>query len=140
MSRRVSRPAPWEVLKRSILCGGGLPESGFYPNLAPVVIAGHSAGGQFVQRYSLGSPGAPEGAAIPVRYVVMNPSSYMYFDTRRPDGKEGFAPARGSMRCLVNAYKYGAEGRNDYMTAEPLAAMVQRYRRRDVVYLLGGAD
>ena len=64
----------------------------------------------------------------------------MYFDARRPDGRGGFVPARGSVRCLVNAYKYGPEGRNDYMAGEPLEAMVRRYRRRDVVYLLGEAD
>ncbi|MDH3240660.1 MAG: alpha/beta hydrolase [Alphaproteobacteria bacterium] len=111
-----------------------------YPNLGRVLIAGHSAGGQFVQRYAMGSAAAPDGPTVPVRYVVANPSSYMYLDGRRPDGKGDFAENRGSARCLVNAYKYGPEGRNDYMAAEPLDAMVRRYRMRDVVYLLGGAD
>ena len=110
-----------------------------YPNLGRVLIAGHSAGGQFVQRYAMGSAAAPDGPTVPVRYVVANPSSYMYLDGRRPDGKGDFAENRGSARCLVNAYKYGPEGRNDYMAAEPLDAMVRRYRMRDVVYLLGGS-
>jgi hypothetical protein len=104
------------------------------------VIAGHSAGGQLVQRYALGSAAAPEGPAIPVRYVVANPSSFMYLDSRRPDGRGGFAPARASIRCLVNAYKYGPDGRNPYMSGAPLDVMVRRYRARDVVYLLGAAD
>jgi poly(3-hydroxybutyrate) depolymerase len=148
------RNADWKRGDESALFPGGglgsfealdlmrrwLARKRLYPNLSRVVIAGHSAGGQFVQRYALGSPAAPEGAAIPVRYVIANPSSYMYFDTRRPDGREGFTLARGSIRCPVNAYKYGPEGRNDFMAGEPLAAMVQRYRRRDVVYLLGEAD
>ncbi len=111
-----------------------------YPHLARVVIAGHSAGGQFVQRYVLGSAAAPEGPAVAVRYVVANPSSFMYLDSRRPDGRGGFALARGSIRCLVNAYKYGPEGRNAYMSAVPLDVMVRRYRARDVIYLLGAAD
>ena len=112
----------------------------FYPSLRRVVIAGHSAGGQFVQRYAVGSALDADMAPVPVRYVVANPSSYMYFDQHRPDGKGGFVQAGGGLRCLVNAYKYGPEGRNDYMSAASLEVMVRRYRARDVVYLLGTAD
>jgi hypothetical protein len=46
-----------------------------FPNLKVIVIAGHSGGGQFVQRYEM-SNRVHDQLGIPVRYVVSNPSSY----------------------------------------------------------------
>lgn len=58
-----------------------------FPHLPHVVVAGHSGGGQLVQRYAIAGRIEPallrEG--IDVRYVVMNPSSYAYFDSWHPD-------------------------------------------------------
>ncbi|HKW82151.1 MAG TPA: alpha/beta hydrolase, partial [Burkholderiaceae bacterium] len=53
-----------------------------FPRLTEVVVAGHSGGGQVVQRYAVvGEPEARLAAAgIKLRYVVANPSSYLYFD------------------------------------------------------------
>jgi len=67
-----------------------------YPNLQRIVVAGHSAGGQFVHRWGLSSDvwcfgdrhGQPEGAdglaSLPsIRVVAANPRSYAYLDKRR---------------------------------------------------------
>jgi pimeloyl-ACP methyl ester carboxylesterase len=57
-----------------------------FPKLREIVLAGHSAGGQIVQRYAVvgRSPQLDRGARIPVHLVVSNPSSYFYFtDWRR---------------------------------------------------------
>jgi pimeloyl-ACP methyl ester carboxylesterase len=117
-----------------------LSQRDLYPNLTQVVIAGHSAGGQVAQRYALGTRASPAEQGPGLRFVVANPSSYMYLDARRPDGNGGYAVARGTPGCLINGYKYGAEGRNAYMARAPLADMIRRYRSRDVVYLLGAKD
>jgi pimeloyl-ACP methyl ester carboxylesterase len=54
-----------------------------FPNLKAVVVAGHSAGGQVVNRYEMTNQ-VHEGLGVPVTYVVSNPSSYAYPDDVRP--------------------------------------------------------
>jgi len=70
------------------------------PGIELVTVAGHSSGGQTVQRWGFASDVAAEGAVLPtklagfesassasashpVRLVVANPSSYVYLDDRR---------------------------------------------------------
>ena len=59
-----------------------------FPNLRRIVLAGHSAGGQFVNRYvavgRLGESGAGPARRLEYRFLVANPSSYLYLDGRRP--------------------------------------------------------
>lgn len=101
-----------------------------YPQLKHVVLMGHSAGGQFLSRYAAASKMEPAGVSI--RYVVSNPSSYLYLDAFRP------SPTAG---CVgFNEWKYGLENRTGY--AAPIAdeTMKTNLARRDVVYLLGGYD
>jgi pimeloyl-ACP methyl ester carboxylesterase len=45
-----------------------------FPNLKSIVVAGHSAGGQFVTRYEMTNQ-IQETLGVPVAYVVANPSS-----------------------------------------------------------------
>ncbi len=59
--------------------------NGFFPNLQNIIITGHSAGGQFTQRYAIGTQIEKElPNALTVSYVIANPSSYLYLDQRRP--------------------------------------------------------
>ena len=53
-----------------------------FPNLATIVVAGHSAGGQFVSRYEMANR-VGENLGIPLRYVIANPSSYAWPDATR---------------------------------------------------------
>jgi pimeloyl-ACP methyl ester carboxylesterase len=55
-----------------------------FPNLTQVVIAGHSAGGQFVNRYEMANRVADTLTGVNVTYVVSNPSSYAWPDATRP--------------------------------------------------------
>ncbi len=73
-----------------------LADRTLFPDLTTIVVAGHSGGGQVVQRYAILGQGeaAPIAAGIAVRYVVANPSSYAYFSADRPDGEGGFALRR----------------------------------------------
>ena len=112
-----------------------LADASAFPKLRQVVIAGHSGGGQIVQRYAVVGDGALalEARGIGVRYVVANPSSYLWFSADRPQ------PNTGSCRD-ANRWKYGFDGDvPPYVSLDP-AALERRYVQRDVVYLLGGAD
>ena len=55
-----------------------------YPRVRLVVIAGHSSGGQIVQRHALFTRLPP---SLPVRHAVANPSSFAYLDARRWVGR-----------------------------------------------------
>lgn len=104
-----------------------------FPRLREIVIAGHSAGGQIVQRYAV--VGKAEqldaGARIPVRLIVSNPSSYFYFTDWRP------FPQRNCSD--VDRWRYGLDGAPRYVSGTA-AELEARYVRRHVVYLMGTAD
>ena len=122
----------------------GILTAGAFPNLRTVVMTGHSAGGQFVERYAATSP-LEDGFAGSVQflYVVANPSSYLYFDARRPEPGGGFEEpsARDRRECPdYDTWKYGLAGRNAYAAASDATAIRARYARRAVVYLLGADD
>ena len=115
-----------------------LASKNIFPNLAKLTIIGFSAGGQFVQRYAVGSIGAQE---LSTRFVVSSPSSYMYFDRYRPAQMgTGFEVRLDTSDCRVNRYKYGSEGLNSYMNNRSLSSMVKSYRYLDLVYLIGADD
>jgi len=121
-----------------------------FPALRAVVVAGHSAGGQFVHRYVAFNRvhAALRRAGIAVRYIVSNPSSYLYFDGRRVDGDRGLALYPREQCEDFNRYRYGLEQPNEYGAAalaafgggDAAGAMAREYGRREVAYLLGEAD
>ena len=59
-----------------------LADKKVFPNLTAIVIAGHSAGGQFVSRYEMANH-AQDNLGVAVSYVVANPSSYAWPDATR---------------------------------------------------------
>jgi pimeloyl-ACP methyl ester carboxylesterase len=110
-----------------------LDDSKRFPNLRRIIVAGHSAGGQYVQRYAAGNRIEPKLKAH-VRYVVANPSSYVYLDATRP-------VAGAATKCPgYDKYKYGLEALTGYMAATGAAAIRERYPKRDVTYLVGELD
>ncbi|MGB3434620.1 MAG: hypothetical protein WBB14_22320 [Achromobacter sp.] len=112
-------------------------------SLAGIVLAGHSAGGQLVQRYAvlnnIDGPLRRDGLAL--RYVIANPSSYLYLSNERPrpDGK-GYAPYERGICPTYNQYKYGPDKLPAYSRETDESKLFVRYAARDVTYLLGGAD
>ncbi|HWZ40158.1 MAG TPA: alpha/beta hydrolase [Bradyrhizobium sp.] len=112
-----------------------LADRQLFPNLKQVVVAGHSGGGQVVQRYAIATQGeaALKAAQIGVRYVVANPSSYAYFSAERPE------PQIAASCTGYNDWKYGMEARPPYVAGSP-AELEQRYVARQVIYLLGTWD
>ncbi|MDI3275045.1 alpha/beta hydrolase [Pseudomonas sp. MDT1-16] len=107
-----------------------------FPDVKQIVIAGHSGGAQVVQRYALLGHDQPalKAADIQVRYVIANPSSYAYFDERRP-------VAFSHAGCPnFNRWKYGLANLPAYADGQTPAQLKENYVKRDVVYLLGQQD
>ena len=113
-----------------------LADRHLFPDLRQVVVAGHSGGGQVVQRYAIATKGeaALKEKNIAIRYVVANPSSYAYFSADRPE-RQIAAACPG-----YNNWKYGMEARPPYLASASAAELEQRYVARQVIYLLGTSD
>lgn len=111
-----------------------------FPNLKRIVLAGHSAGGQFVHRYAAASR-AVESVGVPVKLIVSNPSSYLYLDARRPGADGKLAEFAGKEACpAFNRYLYGLEQRSGYAEQVPDETLRANLVKREVVYLLGELD
>ncbi|MBX6365705.1 MAG: alpha/beta fold hydrolase [Gemmatimonadetes bacterium] len=61
-----------------------LADKKVFPNLKRIVVAGHSAGGQFVTRYEMANTVHGTLGDVEVSYVVANPSSYAWPTAERP--------------------------------------------------------
>ena len=127
--RLASVPSLW-----SIPCSCEL--AALNPDLEDIVVAGHSAGGQFVNRYAAGNPVHEPLFAdygITLHYVVSNPSSYLYFDAKRwvPATESEFAVPYDELASCPNydKYKYGLVAPNEYMNSGPSHASSQLLRR-----------
>lgn len=117
-----------------------------FPNLTTVVLAGHSGGAQVLQRYAVAGRGGDAllAAGVHVRYVIANPSSYLYFSPERPvldaHGEFRYAPPARSCNGHYNRWKYGIIDPPPYLEGADFATLEARYLHRDVLYLLGTQD
>jgi len=113
-----------------------------FPNLKAIVVAGHSAGGQFVNRYSMANR-VHDKLGVPVSYIVANPSSYAYLDAMRPRGDPGeFRSFSDARNCTTfNNWPYGLDNRSGGYTArESDDHLIKQLAARPVTYLLGEID
>ncbi len=140
----VTNPRPARISSYAVIDAmlDAVMDPALYPNVARVVLAGHSAGGQFVNRFASGSPSEEIHAGVSFRYVVSNPSSYVYFTpARRVEGWPGrFAvpSAEEIARCPdYDQYKYGVGDLNAYMSEADSSRLLQRYGSREVWYVMG---
>jgi len=141
-------------------------EGKYFPYLKHIVFAGHSAGGQFVQRYSMLSHIVEkfQNLGISFKFVAANPGSYVYLNELRPtllDEKilleedqakfdkifnqkvVWFNPATISNPGPgdYNDWKFGLAKNVPYL--EPHMSnqqLINRYIRRNVEYLAGLCD
>ena len=110
-----------------------------FPRLTRVVLAGHSAGAQLVQRYAVvGHAPRAVGDDLRIRYVVGSPSSYLYLSEERPAPAGGFQPFDRARCADFNHWKYGLEGAPRYVGAR--GDLERAYAAREVIYLLATAD
>jgi pimeloyl-ACP methyl ester carboxylesterase len=114
-----------------------LADRRLFPKLSIVVIAGHSAGGRFVQHYAAIGHGQPplEQNGVHIRYVVANPSVYLYFTPARPVSLPGTC-------ARLDRWEYGVSGGVPRYAEQPVepSLLRQNYLARDIIYLLGEAD
>ncbi|MAG94845.1 MAG: hypothetical protein CMJ48_14040 [Planctomycetaceae bacterium] len=121
-----------------------LSDKKVFPRLKDLVLVGHSAGGQLVQRYALvGKFGPPQG--INCRFVVCAPSSFAYpTPERRVPGSNGrFAkPSREAIASNPSFHNwgYGLAKPYGYFKGFNPKATIKRYGRRNVYYLCGERD
>jgi pimeloyl-ACP methyl ester carboxylesterase len=106
-----------------------------FPLLAWITLVGHSAGGQFTQRYAANGRAPDTLRGVTIGYVTANPSSYLYLNPYRPTGENLRESCPG-----YNDYKYGLERRNEYCSVLNDEQIRQQYISRRVTYLLGSAD
>ncbi len=137
-----------------------LANKNVFPNIQAIVIAGHSAGGQFVTRYEMANR-VHETLAVPVSYVVANPSSYSWPAVTRPttagdaepaEAKDGWKSevshtnftfaAYDSTQCpTYNRWPFGLENRVAGYTARMSDDQLKKQLvSRPTTYLLGQVD
>lgn len=137
-----------------------LANKNVFPNLQAIVVAGHSAGGQFVTRYEM-SNRVHDTLGVPVSYVVANPSSYSWPAATRPtaagdaepaDAKDGwkseavhtnftFGSYDPAQCAAYNRWPFGLESRVSGYTAKMSDEQLQKQLvSRPTTYLLGQVD
>ncbi|QBY50918.1 hypothetical protein [Cupriavidus oxalaticus] len=114
------------------------------PQVSKVTVAGHSGGAQVVHRYAVlnNVDERIRAGGIDLRYVVANPSSYLYFTPVRPAGANGksFAPYDKAICPDYDKYSYGVQDMVPYARGADGMALYKRYAGRKVTYLAGTED
>src|SRR5206468_3860547 len=102
------------------LLSSNLLTSTNFPNLKRMVWFGNSGGGQLVNRYAACSTQNLQAAArgIHTRYIVSAPSSYLYFNTERPNtNSPGYYVPSASAHSGYNDWGFGLENLYEYPAA-----------------------
>lgn len=111
-----------------------------FPSLEKVVVTGHSAGGQYTHRFAAGSQMEDSLTHLHFRYVVANPSTYLYLGPERA-GEQGGWQLPDRTRCPdYNQWHLGLEEVNPYIAAQELDETQSQLIRRNVLYLVGEKD
>jgi pimeloyl-ACP methyl ester carboxylesterase len=133
-----------------------------FPNLTHIVVAGHSAGGQYVTRYEMSNK-VHGTLDVAISYVVANPSSYAWPAAVRPlptgdaDPSTADKEALGANQTKVNTnftygpfdaakaptfnhWPSGLEGRTGYTAKMSDDQLKKQLVERPTTYLLGQVD
>ena len=140
-----------------------LADKTVFPNMRAIVVAGHSAGGQYATRYAMANQ-VHDTLGVPVSYVVANPSSYSWPVAVRPlpegdadpaKAKDGwsltpdtavhtaftYGPFDASKAPNFNRWPMGLEGRTGGYSAKMSDDQLQKQLvARPTTYLLGQVD
>lgn len=140
-----------------------LADKRIFPNLTKIVVAGHSAGGQFATRYEMANKVDGTLPDVHISYVVANPSSYAWPAAVRPLPVGNADPATAAQEALgpdgekVNArftygpfdstrvprydhWPSGLEDRTGYTAQMTDAQLRRQLAERSTTYLLGQVD
>ena len=103
-------------------------------NIKKIIIVGHSAGAQLLQRY-LALSNMPYELSLNKKYktkfIIISPGTFMYFSKYRPI-KNDHCPK-------FNNYKYGMEHLNHY-GKKHADTIVSRYLSLNIIYMVGSND
>ncbi|REE93940.1 alpha/beta fold hydrolase [Cupriavidus plantarum] len=114
------------------------------PRVKEVVVAGHSAGAQIVHRYAVlnNVDEKIRASGVTLRYVVANPSSYLYFTPVRPVAPDltRFAPYDTAVCANYDRYRYGVRDMVPYARGADGMSLYTRYMGRRVTYMVGTDD
>jgi hypothetical protein len=132
-----------------------------FPRLRSITLAGHSAGGQYVTRYQMLNR-LHDDLGVPINYVVANPSSYTYPESRRPtaaalppdaaaappgyvtppsEGQPAFRAFADARNCTTyDDWPYGLRQRVGYGARLRDDAIRRQLAARPALYLLGELD
>ena len=120
--------------------------SGHFPNIRHIIVAGNSAGGQYVNRYCAGNlihDKVKKLYGIEIKYLVAAPSTYTYLTPERPvlntPGRFSI-PADTSCNAGYDIYKYGLVGFNEYMNRTGADRYKSQLADRKVAYFVGALD
>jgi hypothetical protein len=92
-----------------------------------------------VHRFAAGSRAQDALPAMDFRYIVSNPSTYLYLTPARAAGA-GFAVPDTQTCANYDTWHLGMQGLNAYMNAVPAEAVVANLTGRDVRILIGDLD
>jgi len=115
-----------------------------FPNLKTIVLSGHSAGGQFANRYEMANQ-VHEKLGVPLTYVIANPSSYAYLDSTRPASVAGgtmeFRNFGDGRNCTTyDKWSYGLQSRTGYSSRLSDDQLKKQLVAQPVTYLVGEYD
>jgi pimeloyl-ACP methyl ester carboxylesterase len=133
-----------------------------FPRLTKIVVAGHSAGGQFASRYQMAAK-VHDTPGVSISYAPANPSTYAWPTALRPLpigtadpatadkeplGENGekvnsdftFAPFDSSKAPTYNRWPAGLEGRTGYTAGMSDDELRRNLVSRPITYLLGQLD
>lgn len=134
-----------------------------FPNLTKIVIAGHSAGGQFVNRYEMANKIHGTLTGTSMSYVVANPSTYAWPVALRPlpvgnadsttANKEPLGPNGTKVNAeftywpvditklpTYNNWPAGLQSRTGYTALISDAQLTKQLVERPTTYLFGQVD
>ena len=133
-----------------------------FPNLTKVVVAGHSAGGQYATRYEMANK-VHGKLGVEISYVVANPSSYAWPAAVRPlpvgngdptdaykeslgangekvNGNFTYGPFDSTKAAGFNRWPAGLEARTGYTAGMSDDQLKKQLVERPTTYLLGQVD
>lgn len=128
----------FEIIDNLLL---SIDRSNKFPNLKEIVITGHSAGGQFTQRYAVATKVATN-LRQNLTIVPSNPSSYMFLDEARYEFSDAnYVEKEIDGSCNeYNHYIYGPIDRASYMANMSVPQLVKNFAKQKVIYLMSEED
>jgi pimeloyl-ACP methyl ester carboxylesterase len=130
-----------------------------FPNVKAIVVVGHSAGGQVVNRYAMSNQ-VHDKLGVPVTYIVSNPSSYAWPDSVRPTSAaweltanppgyiappppnaSAFRRFGDARDCTIyDQWPYGFRNRTGYSAKQSDEQIRKQLASRPTIYLLVQLD